>query len=67
LIDAMRGLPPVFMHQKEQEEAMMMRSLAIAALVIGLAGPAVAEQKSTADQKTRQEIEAFHEQMGRRL
>jgi ketosteroid isomerase-like protein len=47
------------MHQKEQEEAMMMRSLAIAALVIGLAGPAVAEQKSTADQKTRQEIEAF--------
>ena len=38
---------------------MMMRSLAIAALVLGLASPAMAEQKSAADQKTRQEIETF--------
>jgi ketosteroid isomerase-like protein len=38
---------------------MMMRSLAIAALVLGLASPAAAEQKSAADQKTRQEIETF--------
>jgi ketosteroid isomerase-like protein len=43
------------------EEAMMMRSLAVAALVVGLASPALAEQKTgtTADPKARQEIEAF--------
>lgn len=40
---------------------MTMRSLAIAALVLALASPALAEQKSgaTADPKARQEIETF--------
>jgi ketosteroid isomerase-like protein len=38
---------------------MMMRSLAIAALVLGLASPALAQQKGNADRKTRQEIESF--------
>lgn len=40
---------------------MTMRSLAVAALVVGLASPALAEQKAgtTADLKARQEIEAF--------
>src|SRR5690348_12397453 len=45
----------------ELEEAMMMRSLAVAALVVGLASPTLAEQKTgaTASPKVRQEIEAF--------
>ncbi len=40
---------------------MMMRSLAVAALVVGLASPALAEEKTgaTASPKVRQEIEAF--------
>jgi hypothetical protein len=40
---------------------MMTRSLAVAALVVGLASPALAEQKAgtTSDLKARQEIEAF--------
>jgi ketosteroid isomerase-like protein len=38
---------------------MMMRSLAVAAIVLGLASPANAQQTGAADQKARQEIEAF--------
>jgi ketosteroid isomerase-like protein len=39
------------------EEAMMVRLLAIAALAVGLAGPAVAQ--GNAPERTRQQIEAF--------
>jgi len=38
---------------------MMMRSLAVAGLILGFASPAIAQQTGAADQKARQEIEAF--------
>ena len=37
----------------------MMRSLAVAALALGIASPALAQQTGAADQKARQEIETF--------
>src|SRR5215472_11687880 len=52
------GLPPVHAWGYEQER-MMMRSLAVATIVLGLASPAIAQQTGAADQKARQEIEAF--------
>jgi ketosteroid isomerase-like protein len=38
---------------------MMMRILSAAVLVVGLASPAIAQQGGAAEQKSRQEIEAF--------
>jgi ketosteroid isomerase-like protein len=37
----------------------MMRSLGVAVLAVGIASPALAQQGGTADQKSRQQIEAF--------